>query len=44
MDGEYLLDTNVIIAFFGGDKEIGLKIREAEKLFILRLFKNGWDF
>lgn len=33
MGGEYLLDTNVIIAFLGGDNEIGSKIKESEKLF-----------
>ncbi|MEW6455118.1 MAG: type II toxin-antitoxin system VapC family toxin [Acidobacteriota bacterium] len=33
MNGEYLLDTNIIIAFLNGDKEISLKITEAEKIY-----------
>jgi tRNA(fMet)-specific endonuclease VapC len=33
MNGEYLLDTSIIIAFLGGEKEVYQKMIEANKLY-----------
>lgn len=34
MDGKYLLDTNIIIALFAGDKSILAKLAQVDEIFI----------